>query len=120
MSGPVNLLKAFERVEERWQPRVIAAINDYRVKIARIEGEFVWHDHPDTDEAFFVVEGEIRIDLPGRSVHLGEGELFVVPRGVRHRPVAVKEAKILLIEPAGVVNTGDAGGDRTTDTDVWL
>ncbi len=105
---------------EQWQPRVIAALNDYRFKVARIEGDFVWHEHPETDEAFFVLEGNLRIDLPDGSVDLRPGELFVVPRGTLHKPYAEGEVKLLLIEPSGVVNTGTADSDRTVESEVWL
>ncbi|MDE2753512.1 MAG: cupin domain-containing protein [Gemmatimonadota bacterium] len=117
---PVNLLAKCELFDEQWQPRIVAEVNDYQFKIARVEGEFVWHAHEDTDEAFLVLEGELRIDLPHGSVTLGPGELYVVPRGVRHRPVAEREAKLMLVEPRGVVNTGDAGGERTAEGDRWV
>ncbi|WP_419165166.1 cupin domain-containing protein [Candidatus Palauibacter sp.] len=84
----VNLEKKFRLLQEYWQPRVVAELNDYQFKIARVKGEFVWHDHADTDEAFFVLEGTLRIDLPDGAVELGPGEFYVVPRGVRHRGVA--------------------------------
>jgi len=117
---PVHLGKKFELFSDEWQPRVVAEMNDVQFKLVRVEGEFVWHDHSETDEAFLVVEGELEIDLPDRTIRLGEGELFVVPRGVQHRPRAVSEAKIMLVEPRGVTNTGDAGGDRTAPNDIWI
>ena len=116
----VNLEEKFGLLAEYWQPRVVAELNDYQFKIARVKGEFVWHDHADTDEAFLVLDGTLRIDLPGGAVHLGPGELYVVPSGVRHRPVADEEVKLLLIEPRGVVNTGEERGDLTADSDIWL
>ncbi|WP_419950902.1 cupin domain-containing protein [Candidatus Palauibacter sp.] len=119
-SGVVNLDEKFGRVSEYWQPRVVAELNDYQFKIARVKGEFVWHDHADTDEAFFVLEGTLRIDLPDGAVEIGPGELYVVPRGVKHRPVAEEEVKLLLVEPRGVVNTGDERGDLTAESDVWI
>jgi mannose-6-phosphate isomerase-like protein (cupin superfamily) len=85
-----------------------------------LEGDFVWHTHADTDEAFFVVEGQLRIDLPDRTVTVGPGQLFVVPRGTRHKPSAAGEVKVMLIEPRGVNNTGDEGGERTSEPDVWV
>lgn len=118
--GVVNLEEKFGLLAEYWQPRVVAELNDYQFKIARVKGEFVWHDHADTDEAFLVLEGTLRIDLPEGAVHLGPGELYVVPSGVRHRPVADEEVKLLLIEPRGVVNTGEERGDLTADSDIWL
>jgi mannose-6-phosphate isomerase-like protein (cupin superfamily) len=118
--GPINLLDTFARFSEQWQPRVVAELNDYQLKVVRLHGEFIWHDHPDTDEAFLVLEGRLRIDLPHGFVELGPGELYIVPRGVSHRPRATDEVKLLLIEPRGVVNTGDAGGALTAESDVWV
>lgn len=120
MLEPVNLMAKYELFTEQWQPRVVAEVNDYQFKIARIEGEFVWHAHDNTDEAFLVLDGTLRIDLPHGSVKLGPGDLYVVPRGVRHRPVADGETKLMLVEPRGVANTGDAGGERTAEDDRWI
>jgi mannose-6-phosphate isomerase-like protein (cupin superfamily) len=116
----INLREKFELLTDRWQPRVVAELNDYQFKIVRVEGDFVWHDHPDTDEAFLVLEGELRIDLPDGAVRVREGELFVVPRGVQHKPYAEREVRLMLIEPRGVPNTGSEGGPRTADQDVWI
>lgn len=116
----MNLAEKLELLSELWSPRVVAELNDYQFKVVRVKGEFVWHDHADTDEAFLVLEGELLIDLPDGAVRLGPGELFVVPRGMRHRPHAAEECCLLLIEPRGVVNTGDAGGDLTAEGDVWI
>lgn len=116
----IDLAAKCASVPETWQPRVVAKLNDYHFKVARLEGEFIWHDHPDTDEAFLVLEGRLWIDLPDGSVKLGPGELFVVPAGVRHRPRAEGEVRLLLVEPRGVVNTGSEGGDRTVEPDVWI
>jgi mannose-6-phosphate isomerase-like protein (cupin superfamily) len=117
---PINLEAKFKLLTERWEPRVVAELNDYEFKIARIKGDFIWHEHPETDEAFLVIEGELRIDLPDRSVHLAAGELFVVPRGVQHKPYAENEVKLMLIEPCGVINTGDEGGERTAESGAWI
>lgn len=116
----INLEDKFRLLTEHWQPRVIAELNDYQFKIVRLKGAFVWHDHADTDEAFFVLEGTLRIDLPEGSVDIGPGELYIVPRGVRHRPFAAEEVKVMIVEPGGVVNTGDEGGEMTAEADVWL
>jgi mannose-6-phosphate isomerase-like protein (cupin superfamily) len=116
----INLREKFDLVTDLWQPRVVAELNDYQFKIVRVEGDFVWHDHPDTDEAFLVLEGELRIDLPDGPVRVREGELFVVPRGVQHKPYAEREVRLMLIEPRGVPNTGSEGGPRTADQDVWI
>lgn len=117
---PVNPGQKARQLADAWQPRVVAELNDYQFKVALLRGEFLWHDHPDTDEAFLVLEGQLTIDLPDRSVELGVGDLFVVPRGVRHRPRTDADARVLLIEPRGVPNTGSAGGDRTAELDVWI
>ena len=105
---------------EHWSPRVVAELNDYQFKIAKMQGEFVWHRHDETDEAFIVLAGRMAIEFRDGRVELGEGEMCVVPRGVEHRPVAEQECSVLLIEPRGVVNTGNAGGILTAPTDVWI
>lgn len=118
---PVNLLAKARLLEEAWQPRVVAELNDYQFKVTRLDGDFVWHDHPDTDEAFLVLEGRLRIDLPDDgAVQLEAGELFVVPAGLQHKPYAEEKTLVLLIEPRGVRNTGTAGGERTAEQDVWI
>lgn len=120
MEHPVRFAEKLNKLEGLWSPRVIAEMNDYQFKIARIKGDFVWHDHPETDETFIVLSGEIRIDFRDRSIFLGEGELFVVPKGAEHKPFAENEAEILLIEPKGILNTGHAGGERTQQNDLWI
>jgi mannose-6-phosphate isomerase-like protein (cupin superfamily) len=116
----INLQEKFGLFEEQWSPRVIAEMNDYQFKLVKLEGDFVWHSHAETDETFFVVEGELRIDFRDGSVTIGPGEMFVVPKGVEHKPFAAGEVKLMLIEPKGVANTGDAGGERTAKNDVWV
>jgi mannose-6-phosphate isomerase-like protein (cupin superfamily) len=116
----INLREKIGLIGEQWSPRVVAELNDYQFKVVRIEGDFIWHNHPETDEAFLVVDGELRIDFRDGSVTLGPGELFVVPRGVEHKPFAAGEVRLLLIEPRGVLNTGHAGGERTAGNDVWI
>ena len=120
MPDPVDLKDKLAQVTSLWDPKVIAALNDYHFKIARIEGAFVWHSHPDTDEAFMVIDGKLRIELRDGAVELVPGQLYVVPRGVEHRPVAEEPCGILMVEPAGTVNTGDAGGERTRSGDEWI
>lgn len=116
----INLNEKIGKISKHWSPGIIAELNDYQFKLAKIRGEFVWHDHPDTDEAFLVLTGEMKIEFRDGSVQLKQGELFVVPRGVEHKPVAEQECSVMLIEPRGVVNTGDAGGDMTAETDIWI
>ena len=117
---PVNFKNKLGLFDEQWSPKVIAEMNDYQFKVVKIQGEFVWHDHPDTDETFIVLEGSLRIDFRDGSVNLSEGEMYVVPKGIEHKPYAESEAKVLLIEPRGVVNTGDEVGSKTAENDVWV
>ena len=116
----INFQQKLARFSERWSPKVIAQMNDYQFKLVRIQGEFVWHSHSETDDVFIVLEGAMSIELPGGKVDLKAGEMFVVPKGVAHKPVAETECKILLIEPAGTINTGDAGGALTAEDNVWI
>lgn len=117
---PINFESKFSLFTEQWKPKVVAELNDVQFKLGRVEGEFVWHSHEDTDEAFIVLDGNLRIDFRDGSVDIGPGEMFVVPKGVEHKPYANNETKIIVIEPRGVVNTGDKGGDMTADNDVWI
>ena len=116
----INFARKFKLFDEQWQPKVIAEMNDYQFKIAKLQGDFIWHDHKDTDETFMVLEGTLRIDFRDGAVRVSAGEMFVVPKGVEHKPYAEHEVKLLLIEPRGVLNTGDEGGDRTAENDVWI
>lgn len=116
----INLLHKASLIDTQWSPRIVAEMNDYQFKVVRIEGEFIWHSHPETDEAFIVLAGELRVDLHHGSVWVGPGELYVVPHGVEHRTAAVGEAKLLMIEPHGTLNTGHEGGSRTAENDVWI
>lgn len=116
----VDIADKLALFSDHWSPKVIARLNDYEVKLAKLKGEFVWHTHDDTDELFLVIEGSLTIQLRDGDVTLGPGQLFVVPRGVEHRPIAEGEVSTLLIEPAGVVNTGDAGGLLTAEHDTSL
>src|SRR6187399_2369207 len=112
MRAPINLATKLAQFSEHWSPRVIAEMNDYQFKVVKLQGDFVWHDHPDTDETFIVVEGELRIDFRDGAVDLSAGEMFVVPKGVEHKPYAQNEVKLLLIEPRGVPNTGREASER--------
>ena len=118
--SPVNFAEKLALFNEHWQPRIVAEMNDYQFKVVKVEGDFVWHSHADTDETFIILEGELRIDFRDRQVHLAAGEMLVVPKGVEHKPFAEREVKMLLIEPRGVINTGEEGGDMTASNDVWV
>ena len=117
---PINLAEKFGKFTEQWSPRVVAEMNDYQFKLSKLQGEFIWHSHPETDEVFLVVDGALTIEFRDGRVDLKAGEMFVVPRGVEHKPVADAECKLMIIEPRGVKNTGDAGGERTAQNDVWV
>jgi mannose-6-phosphate isomerase-like protein (cupin superfamily) len=117
---PVNFAQKYSLFSEQWKPKVIAQMNDYQFKLARLEGDFLWHTHVDTDETFIVIEGQLRIDFRDGFVLLSAGELYVVPKGVEHKPSAEKEVKLMLIEPVGVINTGEEVGERTAENNVWI
>lgn len=106
--------------DDHWVPRVIAEMNDYQFKLVKLQGDFVWHDHADTDETFIVLDGRLRIEFEDGHVDLLAGEMYVVPRGKTHRPRALDEVKVLLIEPRGIVDTGAAGGELTAQNDAWI
>lgn len=116
----INFREKLGLFSERWQPKVIAEMNDYQFKVVKLQGDFIWHDHKDTDETFIVIEGDLRIDFRDGAVYVATGEMFIVPKGVEHKPCAEKEVKLLLIEPRGVLNTGHAGGPRTAENDIWI
>ena len=120
VNEPVDIAEKLSLFAERWSPKVVARLNDYEIKVAKLEGEFVWHTHDDTDELFLIIDGELTIQLRDGDVRLNPGQLYVVPRGVEHCPVADGEVHAVLIEPAGVVNTGDAGGALTAPYDDSL
>jgi mannose-6-phosphate isomerase-like protein (cupin superfamily) len=117
---PIKLQEKLSKFSEQWSPKIVAQMNDYHFKVVKVEGEFVWHDHPERDEVFLVLHGKLEIQFRDGSVKLKEGEMFVVPKGVAHKPVAEQECHILLIEPAGTVNTGDVVSDRAAANDVWI
>jgi len=116
----INFRQKFGLFAVQWQPKVVAEMNDCQFKVVKLQGDFIWHRHEDTDEAFLVIDGALRIDLRDGAVKIGAGEMYVVPKGVEHKPYAEREVKLLLIEPRGVPNTGDQGGERTADNDVWI
>jgi mannose-6-phosphate isomerase-like protein (cupin superfamily) len=116
----INFKEKFTKFTEHWSPRVIAEMNDYQFKLVKVEGEFVWHEHPDTDEVFIVIEGCLNIEFRDGVVTLESGEMFVIPKGIEHKPVATSECKIMIVEPKGVVNTGDSDSELTAEDDVWV
>ena len=120
MEDKLNLRDALARIDEPFRPRIVGYMNDYKLQLAKTKGEFVWHSHPDTDDFFLVVSGELTIQLRDREIVLGPGEMYVVPRGVEHCPRSEGGAEILLIEPAGTVNTGDAPAGALTAEETML
>jgi mannose-6-phosphate isomerase-like protein (cupin superfamily) len=120
MTGVINLEDKLKCFTEHWSPRVVAEMNDYQFKLAKFEGRFVWHAHEDTDEVFIVLAGRMAIEFRDGTIELGEGEMCVVPRGVEHRPFAEHECHVMLVEPRGVVNTGEADSDLRAENDVWV
>ena len=120
MYDKVNLAEKLALLQAPYQPGIVGYLNDYKLQIVKAEGPFVWHKHDDTDDFFLVVSGRLTIQLRDRDIELEAGELFVVPRGVEHKPYAEREVTLLLVEPRGVVNTGSAGGERTAANDLWI
>ena len=120
MKIPINLKSKFELFSEFWSPKVIAEMNDYQFKLVKIKDEFTWHKHKDTDEVFIIIEGSMGIEFKDRTVELNEGEMIVVPMGEQHKPFASEECKVLIVEPRGVINTGDADGNYSAENDVWI
>ena len=116
----INLSNGFEKFSDNWAPKVIAEMNDYQFKLVKAKGKFIWHTHKDTDETFIVLDGELTIELRDRLITLKKGEMIVVPKGVDHKPSAQQECQIMIIEPKGVINTGNTRGLLTTENDVWI
>jgi mannose-6-phosphate isomerase-like protein (cupin superfamily) len=116
----INFREKLAKFSEHWSPKIIAQMNDYQFKLVKLQGEFVWHSHDETDEVFIVLDGEMSIELRDGRVDLKAGEMFVVPKGVEHKPVANGECQLMLVEPAGTINTGDAGGEMTAPDNVWV
>jgi mannose-6-phosphate isomerase-like protein (cupin superfamily) len=119
MPEVIDLDQKLSLFSEHWHPRIVASLNDQHVKLAKLQGEFIWHRHPAEDELFLVVKGSLLIRLRDQDLHLAPGQLVVIPRGVEHMPVAVEEVHVLLLEPASTINTGDAPGVRTTRAE-WI
>ena len=116
----INFTSKFSKFTDQWSPKVIAQMNDYQFKLVKIENDFTWHKHDDTDEVFIVLEGQIFIEFENETIEINEGEMLVVPAGIKHKPFAEREAKIMLVEPSGVVNTGDNKGELTAPNDQWI
>ena len=120
MNSPINLQSKFELFTEHWSPKVIAELNDYQFKLVKIKGQFTWHEHNETDEVFLVIEGSMGIEFKDRTVEFKEGEMIVVKKGERHKPFALEECKVLIVEPRDIINTGESGGNLTSENDVWI
>lgn len=117
---PINIQEKLSKFSDHWSPKIIAQMNEYHFKLVKFQGDFVWHKHVATDEVFIVLDGEMSIEFRDGKVDLKAGEMFVVPKGVEHKPQAEKECRIMLIEPAGTINTGDASGDLTAKDNIWI
>ena len=116
----INIKSKLKTFSDLWSPKVIAEMNDYQFKLVKIKDDFIWHSHEDTDEVFIVLEGSMHIEFNDEIINLSEGELLVVPKGTKHRPFAQEEATIMLIEPRGVINTGETNSDLTAKNDQWI
>jgi len=116
----INFESKFNKFNDRWSPKIIAEMNNYQFKLVKIKDDFVWHKHDDTDEVFIVLEGMIYIEFEDKTIEISEGEMIVVPKGTKHKPYANEEAKIMLVEPLGVVNTGDRESELTAPNDEWV
>ena len=120
MTKHINLYSKFDKLGDYWSPKVIAEMNDYQFKLVKIKGEFVKHQHSDTDEVFIVIEGKMSIEFETETIEIKNGEMIAVPKGVVHKPFADEECKVMLVEPRGVLNTGDTKGDLTAPNDQWI
>jgi len=116
----INLSEKLSKFTEQWSPKVITEMNDYQFKLVKIQGDFVWHQHKETDEVFIVLDGEMTIAFRDGEVKLSKGEMYVIPKGVEHKPYAEQECQIMLVEPRGVVNTGETNSEMTAENDVWI
>lgn len=118
--SPISFKEKLKKFNDHWAPKVIAEMNDYQFKLVKFKGEFVRHKHVNTDETFIVIEGSMKIQFDNDILDLHAGEMFVIPKNVEHKPYAEEECHVMLIEPKGIVNTGDAGGELTAENDVWV
>ena len=120
MNKPINIKAKFDLFKDHWSPKVIAEMNNYQFKLVKVKGEFIWHNHKDTDEVFIVIEGRMSIDLEDKTRVLNSGEMIVIKKGEKHKPYSKDECKVLIIEPKEVINTGDEGGMLTAANDQWI
>ena len=120
MTKHINLSSKFDKFKDHWSPKVIAEMNDYQFKLVKIKGEFVKHKHSETDEVFLVIEGSMNIEFETETIEINCGEMIVVPKGITHKPFANEECKVMLIEPRGVLNTGDVKSNMTAPNDQWI
>ena len=116
----INFKDKFSKFTDYWSPKIIAEMNDYQFKLVKIKNDFIWHSHKETDEVFIVIEGNMSIEFKDKIIDLSEGEMLVVPKGLDHRPFSDNECKIIIIEPRGIINTGEIGGDLTSENDIWI
>ena len=116
----INIKEKLIKINEYWSPKVIAEMNNYQFKLAKVKGEFIWHSHDSTDEVFIIIDGKMNIELRDETIKLSKGEMYVVPKGVEHKPYAEKECQIMLIEPKEVVNTGKIKNKYTSPNDIWI
>ena len=120
MLKAININDKLNKFSDLWSPKVIAEMNDYQFKLAKVKGEFVWHSHEETDETFIVLDGELLIEFRDKKIRLNKGELYIVPKGIEHKPYAENECHIMLIEPKGIINTGDKSTKLTSKNDIWV
>jgi mannose-6-phosphate isomerase-like protein (cupin superfamily) len=120
MNIPININSKFNLFSDYWSPKVIAEMNNYQFKVVKIKGDFVWHDHKNTDETFIVIEGSMKIKLKNQTISLKAGEMIVIKKGEKHMPFSNKECKVLIIEPKGVANTGEEGGKFLAKNNMWI
>ena len=120
MYTPINFREKLSKFSDHWSPKIIAQLNDYHFKLVKLQGEFIWHDHQETDEVFIVLEGRMTIHFRDDKICLNTGEMFVIPKGVEHKTSAESECHAMLVEKIGTINTGDAGGNKTAPTDSWI
>jgi mannose-6-phosphate isomerase-like protein (cupin superfamily) len=118
--APINFADKLARFSDQWSPKIIAQMNEYHFKLVKVQGEFVWHAHDDTDEVFIVLDGALTIQLRDGAVDLHAGEMFVIPRGVEHKPFAKDECRLMLVEPAGTISTGAVRSELTARDGVWV